>query len=446
MFKAFFVNITTTLRCIAFRPFDLGHFATSAGQILAVWLLMVAINQSIHVYWQWPVGQLSVYGVQSIITTWALMIVALIAGAALVHKSDRTPAILVAVPIACAVGSLLTFALWTGLQYLDRVVLEYLSYLVFYAPVIIVLFRILAVGRDRLWPVLWLPGFVLIGVSYAVNYLFLPQWPLFEEPYDETAYSEQEAPVRVDAEDLYYAQAGLMAQQIDALRAEDPAKTELYAVLAAGYAEQQVFLREVRAVNDILGDGFATAGKTITLANSRAEPTAFPLANRTNLQDALQAVGQRIDTENDIVLLFLTSHGSIDRFSLSFYETGMRPLLADDLKTILDTSGIQNMVLVISACHSGSFIDDLASENRLIITASSEEQKSFGCSDENEWTWWGRAYFDEALRQEKDFAAAFPVARELVTKWEDEEGFDPSDPQISQGAAIGALLDKLATQ
>ena len=111
---------------------------------------------------------------------------------------------------------------------------------------------------------------------------------------------------------------------------------------------------------------------------------------------------------------------------------------------MLDTSGIKNRVLIISACYSGSFVEELASDNTLIMTAASDNRTSFGCSNEREWTFFGDALFNHALRETYSFESAFAKARETVSQWEREQGITPSDPQISAGSAIHAKLKDVA--
>ena len=68
---------------------------------------------------------------------------------------------------------------------------------------------------------------------------------------------------------------------------------------------------------------------------------------------------------------------------------------------------------------------------------------SFGCSHENDFTYFGRAYFDQALRKTYSFADAYDAARTTVRKWETEEDLEPSLPQIFIGGAIRPKLAEI---
>src|SRR5438477_3622660 len=96
-------------------------------------------------------------------------------------------------------------------------------------------------------------------------------------------------------------------------------------------------------------------------------------------------------------------------------------LPARELGHLLKESGILWKVIVVSACYSGGFIEPLRDDSTLIITAARYDRTSFGCADENEFTYFGRAYFKESLPHASSFQDAFHKAEVLVTEWEAKE-------------------------
>src|SRR5207344_2149888 len=113
----------------------------------------------------------------------------------------------------------------------------------------------------------------------------------------------------------------------------------------------------------------------------------------------LARVAEVMDPDEDILFLFLTSHGSKDHhFTLEFGRMAFKTLDPPTLRRLLDESGIKRRVIVVSACYSGGFIDALKDDNSLVITAAAADRSSFGCSDKADFTYFGKAYFDEALR------------------------------------------------
>jgi hypothetical protein len=102
---------------------------------------------------------------------------------------------------------------------------------------------------------------------------------------------------------------------------------------------------------------------------------------------------------------------------------------------ILNRAGVQHRVVVISACYSGVFIDQLANDDTLVITAADANHPSFGCQDKVKWTYFGDAFFNQALRRAADLRSAFTVARKLISLREMRYRLMPSNPQIA-GAKI----------
>jgi hypothetical protein len=70
-----------------------------------------------------------------------------------------------------------------------------------------------------------------------------------------------------------------------------------------------------------------------------------------------------------------------------------------------------------------------------VITAAAADRSSFGCGEEDELTEFGRAYFDEALRQTRSLEAAFHLAAARLAAKEEASGLQPSLPQIAGGGA-----------
>jgi hypothetical protein len=123
----------------------------------------------------------------------------------------------------------------------------------------------------------------------------------------------------VDVEALYAAPARLMDAQVAALAPEVPGEPEVFALALGGTSWQSVFLTEVESVSSILNAQYGSGLRTVRLANSRAHPTRYPLANRANLAQALKAIGDRQGPE-DVAFLFLASHGRADELALDFAE------------------------------------------------------------------------------------------------------------------------------
>lgn len=276
-----------------------------------------------------------------------------------------------------------------------------------------------------------------VAINWGGTWLF-PQGNLWYLPRDES-----EAP-KVDVEALYYAQPQRLAAATSGLLPQRPGVVDLYLVGFGGWASQDVFLREVTAVQKLFDERFDSAGRSLVLLNNPATTGSLPLANAHNLREALKVVAARMDAEEDVLFLFLTSHGSEDhRLSVNFWPLGLNDVTPAQLRGLLDESGIRNRVVVVSACYSGGFIDDLRDKRTLVITAAARDRQSFGCGHHNDFTWFGKAYFDEALREQYDFVAGFTQAAQRLAEREKAESEEPSLPQMAEGAAIRPVLKAL---
>ncbi len=256
-------------------------------------------------------------------------------------------------------------------------------------------------------------------------------------PESSMFYEEVEARPRLDVESVYYRQSALLDRQLDGLATGDPNAVDLYLVGFGAYAAQDVFMREVDQVRHIFERDFGLSRHTVSLVNNPRTVWELPLANRHNLATTFDRLGDVMDRDQDVLVLFVTSHGN-DNASVTVEFDPLAPndIYAGDIRSALDAAGIRWRIIVVSACFSGSFIDALKSPNTLVITAAAEDRSSFGCSHENEWTYFGQAYFAQALVETRSFIEAFERARAAVTEREEDANQEPSDPQISIGERI----------
>lgn len=384
-----------------------------------------------------PGGELSLWGVQVAVAQSAVVVAGLVIGLALVGRLDLLARMVTLLFLLVAV---LNLALWTLYREAPQLyatqgrvsAIRAVSHLV---QIALLVWLLRAPLRQ------WLRAGLVIAVVFLGTKDVALRWFSVEELYvfPDAVVATAEP---LDVEALYAAQDRLMAEQVAALAPQKPGEPDVFALALGGAAEQSVFLTEVEGVSAILDAQYGAGSRTLKLANSQDAPTRYPLANRENLARALKEIGQRQGPE-DLAFLFLTSHGREDVFSLDFPEAGTKNLTAAEFKAMLDDSGIGSAVIVVSACFSGSFIDDIAAPDRLVITAARGDRTSFGCRDGAEWTEFGESFFDKALRAEADPRKAFAVAETDVARKEAADRLTPSLPQMVEGAGIAAVLDRV---
>jgi hypothetical protein len=96
-------------------------------------------------------------------------------------------------------------------------------------------------------------------------------------------------------------------------------------------------------------------------------------------------------------------------------------------------------MLLLSACYSGVFVPILQSPTTAIVTASSAERSSFGCQADNDWTFFGDALINRAMREPQPLASAAAEAQRTIGGWEAGAALTPSQPQVSIGEETGWL-------
>lgn len=240
-------------------------------------------------------------------------------------------------------------------------------------------------------------------------------------------------------------QLALLDAELARLPAQRPGVTDMYVLGVAGDVDEDVFGNEVRYLRDLSAQRWGSAGRMVSLVNQPGQSAvpdgAMPLATYDSLGYALDALGRTLDPKEDVLFLYLSSHGLDDH---SFYlHTGPEQedyLAPEDLAQLLEEAGIGNAVIVISACYSGGFIPVLKAPNRMIITAAREDRPSFGCGNTDSATWFGRAFLVEAMNATNDFAAAYAQAGVTVRQREKQEGEQPSEPQFQSGSNIAPVL------
>lgn len=236
------------------------------------------------------------------------------------------------------------------------------------------------------------------------------------------------------------AQAALLNKQVSALAPQRQGVTDIYAIGIAGWAAQDVFRNELAGALAVTGKALPLTGGTVRLINSRETRDTIPLASRRNFAAAVRAVARVMDKSEDVLLLFMTSHGEKRGFALQLPALTVR-LRPQEVAKILNKEGIKNRVVIVSSCFSGIFVKPLANENTIVLTAADNRSPSFGCASGREWTYFGDALFNHSLKPGTDFQHAYVGARRLIEGWEKMDRVKPSNPQGHFGEA---LVRKLA--
>jgi hypothetical protein len=232
-----------------------------------------------------------------------------------------------------------------------------------------------------------------------------------------------------------------LSAAITALAPQRPGVIDAY-VVSIGLDGDPVFGREASEAAKVLTRRYGAAGRSITLTTGAKN--LAPQGSPNNLATALAAVAAKMDVKEDVLILYATSHGTAE-VGLVYRdgEEGYGFISPKRLAKILDGLGINRRMLLISACFSGVFVPALKNDTSVIVTAASDARTSFGCAATNDWTYFGDALINTALRKSQSFDKAVSDALILINGWESERDLLASEPQVFVGDKTGAWLGAL---
>jgi len=260
----------------------------------------------------------------------------------------------------------------------------------------------------------------------------------------ERAAAERER-FALNVETALYRQRPLLDAALAGIEPSAHGKINLYLLAIGGDGSQEVFRREVEFVRAQFDRDFGTRGRSVILVNSRTTPGSVPMATVTSIRESIRAIAARMDRDNDILFVFLTSHGAKDHeFRLNQNAMSLRGLRPKELAEILEQSRIRWKLVLVSACYSGGFVEPLKSDTTMVITAARADRTSFGCEDENDFTYFGRAFFKEALPASASFQDAFGRAQALVGEWEKKDKTPEAERSLPQMHSARPIAEHLA--
>jgi hypothetical protein len=227
------------------------------------------------------------------------------------------------------------------------------------------------------------------------------------------------------------------------LEAQRPGTVDAFVVVAA-LDSDPIFGREARETGRVLARRFGAVGRTVVLAEDEGNDRADAAGTPANLALSLARVSTLMDGDEDVLILYTTSHGS-PREGLNYEHSvhGAGIVTPEQLAGMLGRHQAQNRLIILQACFSGQFIPALAAPRTVVATAASSMNPSFGCSPGNDWTFFGHALVNQALRIPDTFARQFRRAVVTIIGWEQKMGIEPSNPQISIGSEAGPWLAAL---
>ncbi|WP_266160594.1 C13 family peptidase [Dyella silvatica] len=242
-------------------------------------------------------------------------------------------------------------------------------------------------------------------------------------------------------EQVIYAQPQILRHAIAQLTPRVADKPNLYVLAFAGDGGEDVFHNEAEYTSKLFAGRFGASAHTLVLENHPTTLSTRPLATWSNLDNALDGLASVMKPDEDILLLYLTSHGDeehnllIDMDPLPLDQIG-----AADLAEILKKHPFRWKVIVVNACYSGGFVPTMRGPDTLVMTAARTDRSSFGCGSDSDITYFGKAWLVDALNHTPDFIEAFKQASGEIAQWEQKDQLLASEPQIDIGSGIAEQL------
>jgi len=444
--RALRTNLLQGLRLIAGRRCEVEAVKAELDQI--VWLVVVGVATSfvVSLLASLPDPRFNPWGASH----HALSLTFLLFAAYLIGKRLAAPYSIARFVVMMYASAYWLFLLWRGtealLGQLDAgYVSSWTAYIGFSAWGALVLVHVLGLlGRGRPWR--RAQAFAIYLAVYIAPLLAFTHGARFWYPTPEHHQGPDRWAVyrHMDAESLMYAQPRLLDKTLAGVAAQRRGITDMYFVGFAGYARQDVFRKEVEYTRHLFDRRFDTRGRSVMLINSLKTRQRVPLATATNLKRTLARIGHKMDTEHDVLVLFMTSHGAHrpPELDVDFWPLALNQVTPARLKRDLDAAGIKWRLLIVSSCYSGGFVEPLETPYTLITTAAAADRTSFGCSNDNDFTYFGEALIRDQLTRTYSFVDAYSRAAAEIHAREQREHLRPSEPQFFVGRK---MLDKLGS-
>jgi hypothetical protein len=281
-------------------------------------------------------------------------------------------------------------------------------------------------------------AFALFGGALVIAPLWLA--PLAGPT--ETWWREYDPAVAAGAmnpasEPVLAAQDFLRDRALDNLEDERRGVTDLYFVGFAPDGRHPGFVSDVEAAQRVMNEHWNTAGRSLVLVNSPLTVAERPFATITNLRAALLEIGDLIDADDDIVMVYLAgSPGAGHTLAAVNPPLELVDLSPAGLRQLLDAAGIRFRIVVVSTCEAGAWTNELADDETAVIASSPAGRQGDDCRGGLVASRFGDAFFG-AMGKTSDLASAFELAKKRLA------AIGAPTPVMTVGPTLAQRLESL---
>lgn len=161
----------------------------------------------------------------------------------------------------------------------------------------------------------------------------------------------------------------------------------------------------------------------------------WPYSTSENIEQVLKKIGS-LARPQDKVMVLLATHGNVNALAINFSAQNYPYLNALFLNRVMADLRGKPVMVIMSACHSGSFLAPLGGPSRIVIAAAAADKSSFGCQFQSTNTYFIDALFNQTAPREQSIVQMMDKAKIEVDRREKAQKLSPpSLPDLSIGAA-----------
>jgi|GEM_PF-1541413 len=198
--------------------------------------------------------------------------------------------------------------------------------------------------------------------------------------------------------------------------------------LGRGFDEKDIYYFDPNGPNGLFYDFNGNGEKDLIVSDET--PTVEELRSSIEIWAVDQA------SNPGPLYLVMINHGGIDTFEIYPGEIINASGLNEALTKFQDTTN-RDVVVMIEACKSGSFVDDLSAPNRLIITCTDENDAYLEIKGRISFT----QFFMDKLRAGETFADSFAYAQSQLKAC--GTPYSRMNPKIEEGTGSSLQLERL---
>lgn len=238
------------------------------------------------------------------------------------------------------------------------------------------------------------------------------------------------------------ASEALLHEQIESVCRVPEARPPLVFIGVAMNSQSTAFECDVqttqRALETLVGQRVPSI---IVSNNPQRKSLKYPFATEATIPRALAAAAD-VGDENTPVVILLSSHGEYGALALEIANRDYQRVTDSRLAAWLHPLSHRPVVLIISACHSGSLAPALRGSNRAIFYAAAANRASFGCHVRSKNTFFIEELFGRKMEQSDLLVTLMKRAQDRLARREHKSRVVPSLPNYEVGENMLHWVEK----